>query len=265
VQEVKADGTAKLTTNSTAKWYYVDKDVEATASVLTALRAIYEPNSPTATKNLNGTNKVSEWTDAISATVLNSFTYKIASASNSDLITLSGTAPTASVNTKLVIIDLGYSDKTNTSVPEFFLGNSFTGGADTRLAVNAGAYLEFEGASDGAVGSYTGNLLIRRDGKARENGTSGWGLGVGAQISIAWGGNFAVLPGNRDGTAAENQVGAGAKMFDNWLIGTDGFITWDGSDGEASGTYIDIIQNNLRLHGAVTLKRSLGNSLQHLP
>jgi hypothetical protein len=225
--------------------------------VLAAVRAIYEPNSPTATKSLNGTTgKTIEWTEEISAAVLNSFKYTIATASTGDEITLSGPAPTGTTNTKLVVIDLGHSNKPNTDLPRFVLDNTFADGTNTRLAVNADAYLEFGSVPDGTV-PYTGNLLVRRGGKVRETGTSGWGLGEDASISIVWGGNFAIFPGDRDGSAAVNQTTSG-KMFDNWLIGAGGFITWDGLDGEANGVHIDIIQNNLRLHGKVTLARSLG-------
>jgi hypothetical protein len=255
VQKVDAKIAQLTPASGSATWYYVEDQ-----NVLTAVSAIYEPNSPTVIKNLNGTvGKTSEWTPEISADVLAAFVYSVAVTSADDVITLVGTAPTASTNTKLVVIDLGYSDKMNTSVPKFYMNNSFTGGANTRLAVNAGTYMEFDKTD--SLGAFAGNLLIRNGGKARENGTSGWGLGQNAQISIVWGGNFAVFPGNKDGSAISGQtslVTNDGKMFDNWLIGTNGFLTWDGSDAEASGTYIDIIQNNLHLHGAVTLERSLG-------
>jgi hypothetical protein len=258
VQYADETGVAALTIDDTQTWYYVED-----TSVLTAVKAIYEPNSPNPTpaKSLNGTaGKTIEWSDEISAAVLDAFVYSVAASSNDDLITLVGEVPSTSDTNNLVIIDLGYSDGTsNTSVPEFYMDDSFTGGGNTRLAVNDGAYLKFEKTSN--LDAFAGNLLIRKGGSARENGTSGWGLGQGSSISIVWGGNFAVFPGNRDGTAVPGQSGLaanGGKMFDNWLIGTDGFLTWDGSDGDASGAHIDIIQNNLRLHGAVTLARSLG-------
>jgi hypothetical protein len=268
---------AGLTTSSQTKYYLLPTDDNYFKNLF---NAIYTPNAPNSTDNLNESGKSAvAYNPEISAAILPLFSVTVGSEKSKDKVEIKGaTLPVASVGSagataeKLIIIDIGVPGTVNSGLPTFYiphkgLGTESTEYAYLRLRVNQGASLVILADNSGYItvgvknscpNGYFNNgcVEVMAGGELRDGAYEGFPLGKDAVILNHAGSYLSIGPEPGSDDAKNDKVKTVYDAyFAGYLIGPDGNprIEWNNSTG-----YLEVRPGALAISGDVIVKKLMG-------